>query len=226
MTKYSIIQNLRILFSWLAVCMLASVAAAETVKLRAELQSSSVILGGVIGSSSVNSGYADLLLTWDGSDPVSAEVGYEIYVDADLDGLQTPELNDDVTAIHLHNVDMCMAAACQPGDTAGTMHVLNIYGVPRQDDADMVFSVVDGTVSGLWDSADANALTPAPSQAPSDSLTRMLDGELFVMVHTREFPSGAFGGFANVVPEPVSANMWVLGALLVTQTMRRRRVAR
>jgi len=67
----------------------------------------------------------------------------------DLDGLQTDgpgNEGDDVTAIHLHDVTECVMPNCIPGDTAGTLHVLNIFGIPRggDDNDDMVFDAVAG----------------------------------------------------------------------------------
>ena len=118
----------------------------------------------------------------------------------DLDGTRTADLGDDVTAVHLHTLTECAAATCILGDTAGTKHVLNIYGNPRHDDADLAVDVANSTITGIWDPSDVNNLTPAPGLDPNDFLDELSSGQLFLMVHTREFPAGAVGGF--LVPEP------------------------
>lgn len=201
--------------------LLPNVILAETRELTATLTNADVIVGGANGSTSPLSGTARFLLTWNPDDPANTMVSYEIKLDADLDGTQTADLNDDVTAIHFHDVNVCVADSCVPGDTAGTLHVLNTFGVPRNDDADMQFFPSAGEVTGLWDAADANTLTPAPSFAPGTVLDQILNGETFVMVHTRKFPGGAFGGF--IVPEPTSLALMWLGMGVVFATLRRSR---
>ena len=212
-------------YQWVIVTtlflLLPNVVFAETRELTATLTNADVIVGGANGSTSSSTGIARFLLTWDPADPTNAMVSYEIKLDADLDGSQTGDLNDDVTAIHFHDVNVCVADSCVAGDTAGTLHVLNTFGVPRNDDADMQFVPSAGEVTGLWDASDANTLTPAPSFAPGAVLDQILNGETFVMVHTRKFPGGAFGGF--MVPEPASLTLTWLGMGIVFATLRRSR---
>ena len=199
------------------------IVSAESRELTATLTNAGVIAAGANASTSTSSGTARFLLTWDPADRANAMMSYELKLDADLDGSQTPDLNDDVTAIHFHDINVCVAEGCLPGDTAGTLHVLNTFGVPRNDDADMQFFPSTGEVTGLWDASDANNLTPAPSVAPGDVLDQILNGETFVMVHTREFPGGAFGGV--IVPEPTSYSLMLLGLAggIATRRISRRR---
>ncbi|NEO79229.1 CHRD domain-containing protein [Moorena sp. SIO4G3] len=51
----------------------------------------------------------------------------------------------DVTKIHLH---------FGAPNTNGP-HVLNIFGLPREDDNDLVVDYVAGTLKGTWDNSDA-----------------------------------------------------------------------
>ena len=141
--------------------------------------------------------------------------------DFDIDGSKTPDLGDDITAIHLHTLTECAAATCSIGDTAGTKHVLNIFGAPRADDADLSVNVAMSQVSGVWDPSDVNTLTPAPGQDPNDYLAELANGQLFIMVHTREFPAGAVGGV--LLPEPPGAHSVAAGAVFFVLTGWRRR---
>ena len=194
---------------------------AETLTFQANLVADNVIAGGSPGSASTATGTASFVLEYDAANPSATTLSYDIQiVGADLDGSQTPDLNDDITAIHLHDLNTCMATSCVPGDSAGTLHTLNIFGMPRNDDADMMFFPADGRVTGLWDASDANNLMPAPSFAPEEFVDELKSGELFLMLHTREFSSGAFGG--QLVPEPGSAALLLCG-LPIAGWLRRRR---
>lgn len=178
-----------------------------------------VIAAGEVVSSEPATAFATFQLTT-GAETDDTTLAYQIVVDAfDIDGTKTPELGDDITAIHLHTLTECAAASCVPGDTAGTLHVLNIFGVPREDDADLSIDVAAATISGVWDPSDANELTPAPSKDPNDYLTQLASQELFLMVHTRDFPGGAVGGV--VLPEPSTLSLCGLCALGVLCTRRR-----
>ncbi len=139
----------------------------------------------------------------------------------DLDGLQTPgDALDDVTAIHIH-----MAAVGVNGP-----HVLNIFGMPRQDDLDMTYDPATGMVMGIWDDLDenftgpGNTKTPGDSQSLSSSLSLLKDGDLYFQIHTGEFPNGAIRGQINtVVPEPATASLAALTmASLLGYTRRKR----
>jgi len=201
----------------------ASVVNAETVThFSATLSSGSVIAGGVAGTSSSGTGTATFTLTE--PNVGTPTLSYDITLDsADLDGAQTTSLDDNVVGIHLHDTSVCFASTCIAGDTRGTAHALNIFGAPRTDDTDMTFDVSAGTVSGLWDDSDENSLTPAPSGKPSDFLLKLLAGKMFLMIHTQTVPSGAYGGFIQVVPEPASVVLFATAGLLSLLGLRRHR---
>ena len=121
----------------------------------------------------------------------------------DLDGSLTPaNLDDDVTAIHIH-----FGAAGSNGQ-----HGLNVLGLAggqiREDDADMMVNVGAHTVSGIWDNGDQMFTGPggtklAPdSIALADAVDALLAGELYLQVHTLNFPSGELRGQIVPVPEP------------------------
>jgi len=181
-----------------------------------------VIRGGEVISDETDLAFATFELTTDAQDDSLTQLTYEILLESfDIDGTRTANLGDDVTAIHLHTLTECVQPTCIEGDSAGTRHVLNIFGNPRQDDTDIQIDVGSSTIRGIWDPSDVNSLTPAPGQDPNDFLDELTNGELFLMVHTREFPSGAVGGF--IVPEPSTARLAV-SALALLGLMRRSQI--
>lgn len=145
------------------------------------------------------------------------------FTGADFMGDTDP--TNDVTAIHLHDTTGV-------SQSAGTPHVLNIFGFPSQDDDQMVVDAVASRVTGVWDDSDLtdpglpHAGNPGPN---SDTLTSMLDalmaGELYVMLHTTSpdaLPGGSgitVGGRILPVPEPTAA---VLALVAFTLANRRR----
>lgn len=200
----------------LAAPSLASAATIVT-QYEATLNSANVISGGINSSAATSSATATFTLTKPDGNPAGTTLSYNIQLtDLDLDGTITPGSTDDnVTAIHLHNV--ALLANLSPnllGDTAGTQHVLNIFGVPRggDDDDDMVFNAAAGTVAGLWEDSDATPLEPmAPTFPISSVLSGLQNGDFFLMVHTSEYPGGAIGGFITPVPEPSTGVLALLG---------------
>ncbi|MEL7237584.1 MAG: CHRD domain-containing protein, partial [Planctomycetota bacterium] len=88
-------------------------------------------------------------------------------------------------------------------------HVLNVFGLPRVDDAD---AVLDGNVlTGLWDNGDENfgpdgVRDGIDSVALSDVLVALRTGDLYVQVHSFEFPVPNTGEMRGqiVVPEPAA----------------------
>ena len=180
----------------------------------ATLTGEQVIRGGVPGAALPQQAFGEFELVTVEGDAAATKLSYALTApDFDFDGTRTPELNDDVTAVHLHTLTDCAAATCIPGDTAGTTHVLNVFGAPREDDADLVIDSAESVIRGVWDPSDANALTPAPTADPNDFLNELANGQLFIMIHTREFPAGAIGGV--LVPEPTSFGIAASAGLLV-----------
>lgn len=167
----------------------------------ATLTGEQVVRGGEAGPTLPWTAFAEFELVTNADDPGSTSLNYSLFApDFDFDGLRTADLSDDVTAVHLHTLTDCVDSRCIPGDTAGTKHVLNIFGAPREDDADLVIESAESLIRGIWDPADANMLTPAPTADPNDLLDELRNGQLFIMIHTRAFPTGAIGGV--LVPEP------------------------
>lgn len=187
------------------------------------LVGSNVVLGGEVISDETEMAFATFELITDPQDDSLTQLIYEINLDSfDIDGTRTADLGDDVTAIHLHTLTECVQPTCIAGDSAGTKHVLNIFGSPRQDDADIQIEIGSSTIRGIWDPSDVNSLSPAPGQDPNDFLSELAEGNLFLMVHTRQLPSGAVGGF--IVPEPSSATLALVAFGLLGLMRRRHRL--
>ena len=189
-----------------------------------------VILGGVQGTGSSATGSATFTLNQDLADPSNNTLSYSlIFQNVDLDGAQTADILDNITALHIHDVTQCspMVAQCQQGiDNAGTIHLLNIFGLPRNDDADVVVDPVAGTISGLWDISDTSAAgTPIPTLDISDSqvVDTLLSGNTAIFVHTNGVPTAAAGGALTVVPEPAGLAMLLTGLLGLAGVRHRRR---
>ncbi|MGF1523677.1 MAG: CHRD domain-containing protein [Leptolyngbyaceae cyanobacterium] len=134
----------------------------------------------------------------------------------DLDGVNLkPEQSDhtdlsDVTKIHIH-----------VGESGSNgPHTLNIFGLPSEDDADLVVDFENVTLQGTWD--DGDAINPETGELFDPTLggtTKQLssfvdelfaDG-LYLQVHTVEFDSPTVPGElrgqieAASVPEPSAA---------------------
>lgn len=215
-----------IAFGLLATLTLSTAHAAPTVmRFRANLDASIVQLKtDPDHSQSTATATADLVLTTDDTDPTATTLSYDILFNGlDVEPSDSNNLLDDITAIHIHDTTVCVnATLCGdgsggqiPGSTAGTRHVLNVLGVPRNDDADMQVFPVDERVTGLWDASDANNLMPAPSQSIADPaiLDLLMTGKLAVMVHTNLVSSGEIGGFILPIPEPSTAALLIAGCV-------------
>ncbi|MCG8363734.1 MAG: PEP-CTERM sorting domain-containing protein [Pseudanabaenales cyanobacterium] len=132
----------------------------------------------------------------------------------------------DVTKIHLH--------VAAPG--ANGPHVLNIFGLPSEDDGDLKINFATGALSGIWNDSDVVDLNGNGLADPNETkpLTAFLDelfaGQLYVQVHTVEFdtPTGFPGelrGQISAVPEPstVLGMSFVLGAGVLIQGKKKQR---
>lgn len=172
---------------------------------QAVLTSDQVIEQGVMPSQSLATGIGTFTLTQPDGNPGGTTLQYFVqFSGVDLDGSQTPSLLDDVIGVHFHDVRECIPnLPCQPGDTANTHHLLNVYGLPASHDNDLIVDPVASTIQGLWDDGDAT-MGSFHSHPISDdeTLDALFGGHVFLMVHTNEYPGGAFGGFLTMVPEP------------------------
>ena len=103
---------------------------------------------------------------------------------------------NDVTHVHLHS-----GAVGANGD-----HVLNIFGIPSEDDDDLVVDFDTETLTGFWDDTDATDLNgdldtndAAESKPFSNFITQLLNGGIYLQIHTVEFASpGAIRGQVNI----------------------------
>jgi hypothetical protein len=131
--------------------------------------------------------------------------------------------SDDILGIHLH--------LYVPGLPGGVgPHVLNIfglatYGMPAEEDADLVVDYENHTLTGIYDISDATIdpetgepyfqFFPLTTKIIDDWLDELERGELMIAVHTVEsgFPTMAIHGhISQVVPEPVTSLMLIVGA--------------
>ena len=188
-----------------------------------------VILGGVQGTGSAAAGTAQFTLLQDLSNPANNSMEYFISLEnVDLDGAQTADILDNITALHIHDVTKCAPAfsQCIEGtDTAGTIHLLNIFGLPRNDDAEVMVDPVAGTISGRWDVSDTSPDgTPVPTLDISDPMVidTLMSGEAAIFVHTNEVATAASGGALRIVPEPSSSLLLVIASLISLGACRKR----
>ena len=225
-------QRVSVLLTLILSIVTASIAVGQTVQTDfvANFTEDFVVLGGVQGTVSNATGLAEFTLIQDLADPSNNTLAYTMtFQNVDLDGAQTSSILDNITALHIHDTTQCspLIPQCQEGvDTAGTIHLLNIFGLPRNDDADVVVDPVAGTISGLWDISDTSvAGTPIPTLDISDSdvVNVLLSGDAAIFVHTNEVPSAAAGGTLSIVPEPSSLGLLMFGLLGLTCIRRRQR---
>ncbi|MEO0429187.1 MAG: CHRD domain-containing protein [Pseudomonadota bacterium] len=117
-------------------------------------------------------------------DDGSTAVAYTIAFDG-LDLVETPEERvdaNDVTGIHFH-----VGAAGENGP-----HVLNVFGLPRMDDADAVIDFEAETITGIYDNGDANdggdgMRDGNDSVALADVFADFVSGDIYLAVHTVGF---------------------------------------
>jgi len=119
----------------------------------------------------------------------------------------------DVTAIHLHNGF--------PGSSGP--HVLNIFGIPSEDDADMVVDFANDTITGIYDDSDAidpdtgslfDQNNPLNTKLLSNFADDLEDEQIYLAIHTAGQGGGiAIRGQVLAVPEPSSAVVILVGSM-------------
>lgn len=150
-------------------------------------------------------------------------------------------LNDAGTHLHyaiqLHGLDLEPIAAnrTDPNDVIGMHihltvpdvtgpHILNIFGLPSEDDADLVVDYQHESLSGVFDMSDASRdpdtgdllpqFFPLTTKLISDWLDELAAGELYLAVHTVEAsatpPGVALRGQIIPVPAPGSGGCLVV----------------
>jgi hypothetical protein len=161
------------------------------------------------------------------------ELSYKIVLDGLL-GLKPTAADrvepDDIVGIHLHH---------HIPDAFGP-HILNIfclatYGMPAEEDADLVVDYENNTLTGIYDISDATIdpttgepyfqFFPLTTKVIDDWLDELDRGELMIAVHTVEtgFPTMAIHGhISRVVPEPTTVSLvGVIVGLWLTLTRQR-----
>lgn len=107
---------------------------------------------------------------------------------------------NDVTKIHIHTGAF---------GTNGP-HALNIFGLPSEDDDDLVVDFEAGVLMGTWDDSDAfddlgNLFNPGAegtTKTLASSLAALMSGNLYLQVHTNNFDGLEIRGQITSVPEP------------------------
>ena len=146
------------------------------------------------GTGSLASGPASLFLN-----AAQDALEYTITLNGlDLDGAQTPgDPNDDVIAMHFHFA---------PPGVNGPV----VFGLiaPGHDGDDLVIDPVLGTISGRWENTDVNPL--------SAQLTNLLNGNLYINVHTPVFRAGEIRGqILEGAPIPTISQWGIISLSLI-----------
>ena len=149
-------------------------------------------------------------------DATGSRLSYQLDLDGvDLEPIAANRTDpDDVLAIHIH---------LHVADVIGP-HILNIFGNPSEDDADLVVDFENESLSGVFDASDSlDPATGEPFFVDDPLATKLIDdwldeldaGQLYIAVHTRRIadvapPGVAIRGDIFRVPEP--SVWWMLVA--------------
>jgi CHRD domain/PEP-CTERM motif len=134
----------------------------------------------------------------------------------DFTGLQTDDINDNLTVAHIHG-------PAAPGSSTGV--IWGFIGTPFNDTdpTDVVVTPFDsgvgGTVTSKWDLDEGNNTTFAAQ------VGNILAGLTYLNFHTVQFGSGEIRGQITVVPEPETYLLMLAGLAGVGAMVRRRRGA-
>jgi hypothetical protein len=129
----------------------------------------------------------------------------------DVTGTQTADLNDNLTAAHIH-------APAPPGVNAGV--VWGFFGTPDNDTnpKNQVItpfaSGVGGTIASAWDQPEGNNTTLTAQ------LHSLFAGLAYLNLHTFQNPAGEIRG--QIVPVPEPSTLALLGTSLLLLRLRRR----
>jgi len=153
------------------------------------------------------------------NDAMSAMTMSATISNIDFTGSQTPDVNDNLAAAHIH--------ASATATTANAPVVWGFFGAPFNDNNpnDVVVTPfttgVGGTITGKWDAPEGNGTTLTAQ------LTNILAGNSYINFHTTQFAAGETRGFLQVVPEPSSTVLMSFGlaGLLGVGFYRSRRTA-
>ena len=148
--------------------------------------------------------------------PIGSGIGLrgDYFDNIDFTGTQTADVNDNLTAAHIH---------AGPGSTATFPVVWGFFGSPLNDNNpnDVVISPfatgVGGIISGKWDAPEGNATTLA-AQIPN-----ILGNHAYINFHTTQFGGGEVRGTLAVVPEPSTVLLMASGLVAIALVGRSRR---
>ena len=148
--------------------------------------------------------------TFDLNDAMTAMTFTATIFNIDITGSQTSDVNDDLTAAHIH------AGPLVTPTTNGPV-VWGFFGSPFNDnnpnDAIVTpFSTgVGGTFSGKWDLPEGNNTTL------DAQLGNLLSGHAYINFHTVQFGGGEIRGAIQLVPEPATATgmLLAIGAIAI-----------
>ena len=134
----------------------------------------------------------------------------------DVNGTQTPDVNDNLVAAHIHAGPLVTPTINGPV-------VWGFFGTPFNDNNPNDFSFVPftsgvgGTFSGKWDLAEGNGTTL------SAQLPNILAGRAYINFHTTQFTGGEIrGNIVSAVPEPESYALMLAGLAVIAGVARRR----
>ena len=134
----------------------------------------------------------------------------------DFTGTQTVDINDNLTAAHIH-------AAAAAG--AATFPVVwGFFGAPLNDNNpnDVVVTPfangVGGTITGKWDAPEGNGGTTLALQLPN-----IAAGRAYINFHTTQFGGGEVRGTLLPIPEPETYALMLAGLGAVSLVARKRR---
>ena len=140
----------------------------------------------------------------------------------DFTGSQTPDVNDNLTAAHIH-----AGPTVTPTTNGGV--VWGFFGAPFNDNNpnDMVITpftngLVGGVVSGKWDAPEGNGTTLTAQ------LENIKAGRAYINFHTTQFGGGEVRGAitGTSVPEPSSLLLVLTGTAGLLGVYRRRMLGR
>lgn len=128
----------------------------------------------------------------------------------------------DVTSIHLHNAFA----------GSGGPHVLNIFGIPSEDDAQLVVDFDSETLGGVYDDSDAidpgtgelfDQNSPFTTKLLSNFVDDLQGNQIYVAIHTAGQDGNiAIRGQVLAVPEPGSLSILLAFGMAATWVRRRR----
>jgi hypothetical protein len=155
---------------------------------------------------------------------------YRLHYSIALEGLDLEpvaanrlDLND-VIGIHMHFI---------VPDVTGP-HILNIFGFPGEEDADLTVDYQTETLSGIYDLSDATRDPATGEPYPQfffittkiidDWIEELVTNQLYLAVHTAgENGQALLHGDIIAIPEPATAGLLAVGVAALAEVSRRRR---